>query len=970
MAKRLLSLVLVVVMLLGVCITTASCVQLEEFIGYENLGEDYLNKYYPDGYPGQEGTGNGGTGNGGSGTGDSGSGSGSGNGGSGVVVANQHDPDVERLPGHNLITFFWNNPLWVNDPAKLAQCDIWCWWDGGDGGGRMMKQCDYGAMLTLNIPEGVSEVGFIVRTGCTDPGGTSWGNASKDCGPDDLFATIEGADTFIYLRGGKSDPNQYHSNDGGKTLEVIRKFNLAGMVSDNQIEYIITPAIKFTDKSQFKVYDGNREIQVTGVSTVNESDPSKSRKSANGTITVAETLDITKTYTVVIDGFEDSRPAVPTEIFDTDWFAKNYHYDGDDLGAVIDGDKTTFKVWAPTASKVVLNLFEAGDAKAAPEAYKTVEMVRGEKGVWSHTEACGHGTYYTYSVTTAVGTQEAVDPYAKSAGLNGDRGMVIDLDLTDPKGWDEDQNFNTGIDSYSDAIVWEIHVRDFSNTLGTVTDEFNDEYRGKYLAFTQEGLTTKEGIPVGIDYLKELGVNFVHLLPVYDYATVKEESPDSGFNWGYDPKNYNVPEGSYSTDPYHGEVRVQEYKQMVMALHEAGIGVVMDVVYNHTYDKNASFNRIVPYYYYRYKTNGANSSGSGCGNDTASERYMYGKFMVDSTSYWMEEYNLDGLRFDLMGLHDVKTMQNVESAVHKINPQAILYGEGWTMMQNSYNPTLKAATQQYINLITPTNGGIGSVAVFNDIIRTGLKAESDDRSKGYINGNANDQTRKRVLFGVNGGNGSGAGANWNTPNAMVVNYMSAHDNSTLWDKLAAANGNSSVSTRLAMNRLGATILYVSKGIVFYQAGEEMLRTKPNSKYDTGFDHNSYKSSDEINNLKWNTLTLGSNEYNMFKYYAGLSAIRTGIDIFTNNTKFETYAHGDNSGFSIKIEDGKGGYALVIVNPDQYATINYGIDRNYVLICDGKTAGVSALDDAKSGETVTVPPLSAYIYVTSNLLPNK
>ena len=937
MTKRILSFVLVVVMLLGICVSTASCVQLEEFIGYENLPEDYLDKYYPNGVGGGEGNND------------------------DIIVDNSnnhHDPEVERLPGHNLITFFWNNPLWVKDPAKLAKCDIWCWWDGGEGGGRMMKQCEYGAMLTLNIPEEVTEVGFIVRTGCTDPGGTSWGNANKDCGPDDLFATIEGPDTFIYMRGGKSDANQYHSYDGGKTLVPIQKFNLAGMVDTNKIEYIITPATKFTDISQFKIYDGDREIKITGVNSLN-------RKSTSGIITVDETLDITKTYTVKLDGFDTEKPVVPTDIFDTDAFAAQYHYDGNDLGAVINGNKTTFKVWAPTASKVVLNLFESGHEG---EAYKTVEMTRGTKGVWSHTETCGHGTYYTYSVTTAVGTQEAVDPYAKAAGLNGNRGMVVDLDSTDPEGWSEDQKFNTGIDSYSDAVVWEIHVRDFSNTIDFGSKEKNEKYRGKYLAFTQEGLVNANGIPVGIDYLKELGVNFVHILPMYDYATVKEEDPNSGFNWGYDPKNYNVPEGSYSTDPYNGEVRINELKQMVMALHEAGIGVVMDVVYNHTFDKNASFNRIVPYYYYRYKSNGANSSGSGCGNDTASERYMFGKFMVDSTSYWMDEYNLDGFRFDLMGLHDINTMQAVESAVHKLNPQAILYGEGWTMMQNSYQPSLRAATQDNISRIKPTNGGIGAVAVFNDIIRTGLKAESDDASKGYINGKTDDYTRRRVLFGVNGGNGSGAGANWSTPTSMVVNYMSAHDNSTLWDKLTVANGNSSKQTRLAMNRLGATILFVSKGIVFFQAGEEMLRTKPNDKYDTGYDHNSYKSSDEINNLKWDTLSATSDEYKMFQYYAGLCAIRTGIDIFTNNTKFTTHAHGDNSGFSITIEDGKGGYALVIVNPDQYSSINYGLDRDYEIICNGVNAGTTSLGTCKDGKVV-VPPLSAYILVTSNLIPN-
>ena len=947
MANRLISLFLVFVMLFGIIVSTASCTMLEEFVGEENLGEDYMNKYYPDrNQAGNDDSNSGTTNKPVAGT---------------VVPVSQHDPDVPREEGCNLITFFWNSRTWTKSAEALAKCDIWCWWDGGEGGGRMMKLCEYGAMLTLNVPKDVKEVGFIIRTDCTDPGGTSWGSANKDCGDDDLFATIEGDDTFIYMKSGKSD--QYHRNPTTGVLEVIQKFNLAGMVGDNKIEYIITPTTKFTSMDQFKVYDGDREIKISNVSSLG-------RSATTGVITVDEKLDITKTYTVKIDGFEDSRNVVPTDIFDTADFASKYHYDGDDLGAVINGDKTTFKVWAPTASKVVLNLFKQGDTV---DAYKSVDMKLGEKGVWSYTEECGHGTYYTYSVTTAVGTQEAVDPYAKAAGLNGNRGMVVDLSLTDPDGWDADQSFyvkdtdGTPIDSYNDAVIWEIHVRDFSNEIDFGSDEANEKYRGKYLAFTQDGLTTKDGIPIGIDYLKALGVNFVHILPMYDYATVKEENPDSGFNWGYDPKNYNVPEGSYSTDPYNGAVRINELKQMVMALHEAGIGVVMDVVYNHTYDKNASFNRIVPYYYYRYKPNGANSSGSGCGNDTASERYMYGKFMVESTEYWMEEYNLDGFRFDLMGLHDTKTMQKIESTIHTMNPQALLYGEGWDMIQNSYNTSLHPASQKYISEVKPTGQAIGGIAVFNDVIRTGLKKEDNDGSKGYVNGSAGDYERNRVLFGVNGGNYAMANAGWK---AEVVNYMSAHDGCTFWDKLSIANGGSSKASRLAMNRLGATIIFVSKGMVFFQAGEEMLRSKAKTNDSgkiIGYDHNSYKSSDAINNLKWSALTPTSEEYKMFQYYAGLCAIRTKIDIFSNAATFKTDAHGYDKGFNIKMSDGKGGNALVIVNPGSSPISNFSLDGiTYELICDGTRAGITSLKTCTG--SVNVPAGSAYILVTKNLLP--
>jgi pullulanase len=342
--------------------------------------------------------------------------------------------------------------------------------------------------------------------------------------------------------------------------------------------------------------------------------------------------------------------------------------------------------------------------------------------------------------------------------------------------------------------------------------------------------------------------------------------------------------------------------------------------------------------------------------------------MLDSTNYWMEEYNLDGFRFDLMGLHDTDTMQAIEKNVHALNPQALLYGEGWTMMQNSYKPGLSAATQGNINKIVASEGAIGAIAVFNDIIRTGLKQEDNDKSTGYLNGNADSYHRDRVLFGILGGDMGGV-AGWRTPTHMVVNYMSAHDGCTFWDKLTIANGNASKESRLAMNRLGATIIFASRGIVFFQAGEEMLRSKPKTNKDGthALDPNSYKSSDETNNLKWNTLKPGSDEYDMFQYYAGLTAIRTKIDIFTNATIFQTYAHGDNSGLSIKMEDGKDGKAYVIVNPGNNP-IQYKLDGTYSLICNGTTAGVTAIGNPLSG-TISVPAGSAYILVTSNLLPN-
>ena len=848
----------------------------------------------------------------------------------------QMPEDEYRIPmedGYNQLTFYWSHPGVIED------CDIWCWWDGKEGSGYVMHPCDYGAKVVINIPEGIEQVGFIVRTGCSEPGGTSWGEATKDATSEDRIAVIEGKETFIYLRSG--DAAQYTSNDGGKTLTMIKKFTLAGMTDFHKIQYNITPKTTISKYSQVKVYEGDKELTVLNITNIGKA-------ATTGIIEVEETLDIGKNYRVVIEGYGE-KAVVPTSIFDSDYFIENYTYDGDDLGAVINGDSTTFKVWAPTASKVVLNLFSAGNGGSA---YKSVDMTKGAKGVWSHTESCGHGTYYTYTVTTSVGTQEAVDPYAKATGLNGNRGMVVDLGRTDPDGWGTD-NFSTGIERYSDAIIWEVHVRDFSNKIAA------SNYKGKYLAFTERGLVNEHGEAVGVDYLVELGITHVHLLPVYDYATVDEANPDSQFNWGYDPKNYNVPEGSYSTDPYNGEVRIKEYKQMVQALHAAGIGVVMDMVYNHTYDANSSFNKIVPYYYYRYTASGANSSASGCGNDTASERYMYGKFMVDSVSYWAEEYDLDGFRFDLMGLHDLATMQEVENAVHAINPEAIIYGEGWTMGSTIDGSPM--ANQSNISKITPLEGAIGGIAVFNDAIRDGLKGSvftSD--SKGYISG-AGSTSFPAVLFGMKGG--SGTGASWSVKNSMVVNYMSAHDNNTLWDKLALSNADNTVEERLAMNRLGATILMASKGTVFFQAGEEMLRTKP--KGDGAFDENSYKSSDAVNNINWSVLKEGTNEYNMSEFYKGLIDMRKAYSIFRDSsTAVSGNTISANGRAVVTLDDHKGGKVMIIINPTA-DEMSYTLSTSYNLLCDGSTVGAQKLGTAEG--KITIPAYTAIILANDNIL---
>ena len=783
--------------------------------------------------------------------------------------------------GCRQLTLYWKSP-----DESYDGCDVWVWYPGKDGHGELFHPCSYGGKVVLNVPQEVEEVGFIVRRECSDPGGSSWGNATKDY-DGDRFAVLTGESTEIYLVSG--DAMQYISKDGGLNLEPICVFKMAGILSPTEIRYTVSPAVRINSLDEIRVLDGDRPVPLESLSSLGN-------EVVLGTITTAETLDLSHSYTVEIKGY-GSAPAVPTDIFDSEEFLADYVYDGDDLGATIRGGETLFKLWAPTASDVTLRLFDKGDGG---EPFAEVAMERAEKGVWSASYACGHGTYYTYLVTTALGTQEAVDPYARTAGVNGERGMVVDLASTDPAGF-RASGYYKDLSSYEDAVIWEVHVRDFSNAIAS------SQYPGKYLAFTETGLTNAAGVSVGLDYLRELGVTHVHLQPVYDYATVDESSDAAQFNWGYDPKNYNVPEGSYATDPFDGAVRVNEFKQMVQSLHEQGIGVVMDVVYNHTYSLDSNLNRIVPYYYYRFSYDGSPSNGSGCGNETASERAMFRKYMVDSVCYWAKEYQIDGFRFDLMALHDVETMQAIETALHAINPQALIYGEGWTGGDTPLRDNLRA-NQANIRSIVPTGKGIGAVAVFNDAIRDGLKGSVfDPKDAGYINGKANKTTAAKVIFGITGAQKSSA-ANWYVSDAMVINYMSCHDNFTLWDKLHMSCPDASDEELLAMQRLGASVVLLSRGTPFFLAGEEMLRTK-------GGDGNSYKSPDAVNNLDWESLVPGSEVYEMSRFYRDLIALRRSNAFFTD-AEVSAEALEDSAIAVSWTQNGKlVAYALINPNPE-------------------------------------------------------
>ena len=636
-------------------------------------------------------------------------------------------------------------------------------------------------------------------------------------------------------------------------------------------------------------------------------------------------------------------------------FSQLFTYTGDDLGANWTKTKTNFKLWAPTAEAVEIALYRSGTA-GIDDRIDTVSMVRGECGVWSATVAgdC-NGVYYTYLVKVNGNQIEAVDPYTRTTGVNGKRGMVIDLKSTDPDGWVKDVNPNP-LKSYTDAVLYELHVRDFSIDESSGVSAPN---RGKFLGLTETGTKTPNGTPTGLDYLKSLGITHLHLLPIYDYASVDEARLDiPQFNWGYDPVNYNTPEGSYSTDPYSGAVRVAELKRAVQALHDNGISVVMDVVYNHVFEAgNFCFNKIVPGYFSRCNPDGSYSNGSGCGNDTASERPMVRKFIVDSIVYWKEQYHLDGFRFDLVGLLDSTTINALVNAVHANHPDVIFYGEGWTM-NTAVEPGNFMATQLNARL-TP------EFAYFSDTIRD-LLAGRNGETLGFVSGLKGKEEPLARCFT--------ATTSWCPKPTQTVNYASCHDNYTLVDKLSITRSDASPEELLRMNLLTAAIYMTAQGIPFIHAGEEFLRTKLDEAGKRI--ENSYNSSDFVNKIRWQLLE-GADVAAAIEYYRGLISFRKSHAALRLSTADEvkenvTYKWITNELvlFEVKGRDSvlneTADSILIIFNattePKQIDFAAHDIDAGvWSVYVNDRFAGTEVLDTVTEGK-VTVAPVSAMILV--------
>lgn len=628
-------------------------------------------------------------------------------------------------------------------------------------------------------------------------------------------------------------------------------------------------------------------------------------------------------------------------------------YTGNDLGAVYSPKMTRFKVWAPEAESVKLNLYKQGEGDNLIEQHIMKKSANGTY-VFEKQGDC-NGIYYTYTVVNHREEQEAVDPYTKAAGVNGQRGMVINLAKTNPQGFELDGYRNP--EHITDAIVYEGSVRDF-----TMDESSGVFHNGKFLGLTEANTTNHFGEATALDYISGLGVTHVQILPAFDFETVDEKNQKAQYNWGYDPDNYNVPEGSYAVSPYDGTVRIQEIKQMVLALHSRGIGVIMDVVFNHTYRRDDSnLQKIVPGYYYRSDETGY-TDGSGCGNEVASDRPMVQKLIVDSLIYWAKEYHIDGFRFDLMGVLDIDTMNVIAERLKEIRPDIYLYGEGW-----NGGPSSLAEEKRAFKASAKKMPGIG---MFNDDIRDTIKGSVFyDDHLGFVNGGTHLENALR--YGITGAvahpqvDYDAYGSKpWAKEPGQSINYVSCHDNYTLWDKLSVSCPEASEEKKKAMNRLCAAIVFTSQGVPFIQAGEEFLRSKPLPEK-KGFAENSYNMPDTVNSIKWDNI----HEYpDMIAYYKGLMALRKAHPVFrmqseaemTQNLCFLSDTPENVVAYLLKGKcvDDTPENILVIFNGNDEEILYNLPEGKWKILVDDKTAGA----DGKKiiSEKADVEPLSALV----------
>ena len=740
------------------------------------------------------------------------------------------------------VTFHYNR-----EDSQYTNWSVWLWNGKEEGNDYIFgKTDDFGAYTTIQISDvnKNSQIGFLIKYG-------NW--EKKDIEQDRYLnlSKVKGDTLDVYLYSG--DEKILYEKPQEKRIKFLSarwdEMDLVTVKLRFSKEASIDPSeIVLQKEDRSKIKATVEEWKVNG-------------QQIQAKLRTELPMQM---YTAYRCTAEDADPIYIDcgKVFDTKEFNRECVYEKEDLGVTFQDDRNVqFCVWAPTAQKLSVVLYEQGEGGSA---FTEIPMTAGKHGEWKATvsRAEAENRYYTYRVQVWGKTSEVIDPYAKSCGINGIRGMVLDLETTDPAGFSKDQA--PVLESASDDIIYEMNVRDF-----TISKTSGVKNAGKYLGLTEQGTKNKEGDSTGLDYLKELGVSYVQIMPTQDFYGIDEKTQE-GYNWGYNPMNFNIPEGSYSTNASKGEVRVNEYKKMIKAFHEAGIRVILDVVYNHTYQgTDSNLNSLVPSYYYRWKEDGTLSNGSGCGNEIATERAMVQKMIVDSTSYWVSEYHVDGFRFDLMGLFDTKTAKKIEKTLHGINPDLLLYGEGWNAGDSVYEKE---------TAVSENAKKLKGIGFFNNAYRRGIQA--------YI---SNDMGKKKenvnwVYFGTEGAadlaqTKKSLGA-WTASPRQSIQYTSCHDGYTLYDLLCINNPDDTKEMLLERNKMAITLVMTGAGIPFFQSGEEFLRTKTNA--DGTANANSYDAGDAVNEIDWN---LRSENKDMVKYYEKMITFRKNhTQLAVPNTK--------------------------------------------------------------------------------------
>lgn len=730
-----------------------------------------------------------------------------------------------------------------------------------------------------------------------------------------------------------------------KPLEKLGEFVVAKLDDMNIINIETNLIFPLTSESSngITVKEDGNIIKIKKVTSNNASNYT----TTSAKIELSENVKIGSKLIISQEGFNE-KEVIMGDVIGSASFEKLFYYEGNDLGNTYSVNKTSFKVWAPTANEISLVSYKKWDDKIGIEFI----MKKGEKGTWTFDlEGDQKGTFYTYKVKIGEVLNEVVDPYAHSVAANGDRGAVIDLKETNPKIWKQSEKPN--FINLNDAIIYELHVRDFS-----IDENSGMVNKGKFLAFTETATKGSDGKPTGVDYIKGLGVTHVELMPIFDYASVDETSIKPQFSWGYDAKNFNAPEGSYSTDPYNPSTRVKELKQAVQSLHNNGLRVIMDVAYTHMYSNaNSSLNKLVPGYFYRDSKDVINTSASG--NTVVSENAMARKFIVDSVMYWAKEYNLDGFRFDLVGLLDIKTMNEIRKKISSIDPSILIIGEG---------SDLGTAPSEETKATQNNTSKMPGITNFNHIIRDGIKGSiSDAKANGFVNGKV--QSEIDIKKGIVGGiDYSSDIKTWGKIEPVQsINYAEDHGNNTLWDKLLITNPKDNDAIRLKMHRMADAIVLTSQGIPFFQAGQEFLRTKAGKA-------NSNKSPDSVNMLDW---TRKSQNTDTVDYFKGLIELRkahpafrmTSADMIKSNLNFldvpeNVVAYEMNYNANMDTWDN----IVVAFNANkEEKVIKLSKKGTWNIVVNGEKAGVETIKQFKGGSLV-VPPLCAIViyHETTNI----